>query len=61
MASWRVGLLADVAGGGQVGLGELLGVELALVGFVEALELGVHVVHEGLLGDHAIFVGVHQE
>ncbi len=39
----------------------MFGVELALVGFVQALEFGFHELHVVLLGDHAIFVGVHEE
>jgi hypothetical protein len=54
-------LFADVAGGGQVELVEQLGVQLALMGFVEALKFGFHVLHVSLLRDHAIFVGFHKQ
>ena len=31
------------------------------MGFVEALEFGFHEFHVVLLGDHAVFIGVHEE
>lgn len=34
---------------------------MAGVGFVEALEFGLHVAHVGLPGDHAVFVCVHEK
>jgi hypothetical protein len=48
--------------GGYGGLGgELLNVKLAFLGGVQALELSFHELHELLLGDFALFVGVHEQ
>jgi hypothetical protein len=54
-------LFADEMGGGEIGLGELLSAECALLGLIETLEFDFHELHVLLLGDHAVPVGIHEE
>ena len=44
----------------QLGLRELLGIELSILVLVQSIELRRHEVHPLLLGDFPIFVGIHQ-
>jgi len=59
VAGWL--FAGEAVGGAEVGLGQGAGVKFALVGRVETVEFGFHIFHVGLLGDHAVAVGVHEE